>query len=142
MDTFNERSTVLVAVAFRDEDGVAVIPTSASYRLDDVRSGVHIIESTALGSLAASMEIEIPHASNTVLDQRREFEQHRLTVQFDYGSGRRGTNDYVFAVRNLPKIDSPDVSASPSVSPSSSVSPSASRSPSVSASSSVSPSPG
>lgn len=140
-DIFNERSTLLVTVSFVDEDSVAVVPTTAAYRVDDVRSGTHIVESTSIGSLATSNEVEITSAQMTCLDQRREMEEHRMTVQFTYGSGRVGTADYVFAVRNLPKVDSPDVSPSLSVSLSASASASASRSPSASLSPSTSVSP-
>ena len=142
MDTFNERSTILVTVAWFDADDAAVTPTTAAYRVDDVRSGVNIVASTSIGSLSTTNTIEITPAQNTVLDYRREFEQHAVTVTFTFGAGgtRAGTARYVYAVNNLPKVDSPDVSASASVSPSASTSPSASRSPSVSASSSASPS--
>jgi len=136
MDTFNERSTVLVTVAWYDADDAPVTPTTAAYRVDDVRSGVNIVPSTAITGLSTTNEIEITPSQNTVLDYRREFEQHAVTVTFTFGGGgsRQGTARYVFAVNNLPKVDSPDVSASASVSPSSSLSPS------VSASSSASPS--
>lgn len=113
LTTINERTTLVLTLAFFDEDDAAVTPTSAWYRVDDVGSGTSIVAQTALTGLSTTKELEITEAQNASVT--RSLEERVVTVSFAYGSGRRGTDEYRYLVRNLYGVQE---SASPSVSPS------------------------
>lgn len=113
--TLNERTTLVLTLTFRDEDDVLVTPTAVYYRIDDASSGTSIVDNTALGSLSSAMELEITTAQNRSLSQA-SLEERVVTVEFDYGSGRHGSNEYRYLLKNLYYVDA----VSPSVSPSSS----------------------
>lgn len=121
LDSFNERATVTVTVAFTDEDGDPVTPDAATYRIDDKASRTAILGATAIGSLSPSVDIDITGEQNAILRPRKPFEIRTMTVEFDYGSGKHGTGEYNYKLLNLyGVVDVP----SPSVSPSASASPS------------------
>lgn len=138
----NERTTVIITVSFFDEDDAPVIPSLVTYRLDDVKTGNAILARTDIiaPALAAVITIEVTPAQNQIISDANPFEIKRLTVEFWYGSGRHGTDEYLYVVKNLVCVSTPVSSSSPSASrsPSASVSlsqsPSASLSPSASAS--------
>ena len=121
LDEVNERTTSIVTVAFTDEDGVAVIPSSAFYRLDDRQRRTVILDDTVIGSLATSVEIEITPEQNRILRPRSVSEIRTLTVHYEWGSGREANSEYRYKVLNLYGVNP---FGSPSVSPSASASPS------------------
>ena len=118
----NERTTLIVTVAFYDEDDVLVVPSAATYRIDDVASLTSIVPLTNFPSLASQVAITITSAQNAILDSDHEYEVRKLTIQFNYGSPKKhGTDEYLFRIRQLYGIA--DTWASASVSPLASVSP-------------------
>lgn len=121
LDEVNERSTQIVTVTFRDEDDVLVVPTSATYRLDDKQRRTVIRDDTAIGSLANSVDIEILPEENRIIRPRSIYEIRTLTVHYEWGSGRAANSEYRYKVINLYGVNP---FGSPSVSPSASASPS------------------
>ena len=121
LDEVNERSTSVVTVAFTDEDGVAVTPTSASYRIDDKQRRVVILDTTNIGSLSTSVEIEITPAQNYIIRPRSQYEIRTLTVHYEWGSGKAANSEFRYKLLNLYGVNP---FGSPSTSPSSSPSPS------------------
>lgn len=122
LDSFNERSTVVLTVAFTDDDGAAVTPDAASYRVDDRASRTAVLAATAIGSLSTSIDLTITSEQNAIVRPRKAFEIRTVTVEFDYdSSAKHGTAQYEYKLVNLYGVV--DV-ASASVSPSASASPS------------------
>ncbi|HSW37859.1 MAG TPA: hypothetical protein VLL97_00030 [Acidobacteriota bacterium] len=106
MKIINEKSTLVVALSFKDEDGADVVPVSAHYRLDDVASGVSIVARTALTSLAATMDLVVTAAQNAIKNGALATERKRLTVEFTYGiDTKAAVADYVYAVKNLSGVE-------------------------------------
>jgi hypothetical protein len=122
LDSFTERSTVVLTVAFTDDDGAAVTPDAATYRIDDRASRTSILPASSIGSLASSIDLTITSEQNAIVRPRKAFEIRTITVEFDYDSGKHGTAQYEYKLVNLYGVV--DV-ASASVSPSASASPSA-----------------
>lgn len=121
LDEVNERSTQVVTVAFFDDAGSPVTPTSAIYRLDDKRNRVVLVDDTVIGSLSTSVDIEITPAQNRIIRPRAQYEVRTLTTIWQYGSGKQGTAQYRYKVINLYGVNpfgsasmSPSASASPS----------------------------
>lgn len=96
----NEKSNMALTVSFFDDTGAAVIPDSATYRIDDLTSSTSILGSTAL-SVAASVEIQITSAQNAMISNANQFEDRAVTVDFVYATTKRGTDEYRYEVRNL-----------------------------------------
>ena len=122
LDEVNERSTQVVTVTFRDEDDALVTPSAATYRIDDKQRRVVILDTTNIGSLATSVDIEITPAQNYIIRPRSQFEIRTLTVHYEWGSGRAANSEYRYKLLNLYGVNpfgsssvSPSASASPSV---------------------------
>lgn len=97
----NEGSTHVVTASFFDEDGNAVIPASASYRVDDAASGAEVIAATAVTPTTPVIDIVIPAGKNMILNAVRSSEQRVLTMTFTYSGGKTGTGEYTYRITNL-----------------------------------------
>lgn len=121
----NERTSFPIRVSFLDEDSVAVIPTAATYRIDDEANRTNIQPSTSFPSLASSVDLWITSDQNFIIRPRSVYEIRTVTVSYTYESDNGptpATAQYRYKLLNLyGVVDVP----SASVSPSSSVSPSA-----------------
>lgn len=118
----NERTSLTLTVNFLDEDGVAVVPDAATYRIDDRAVKTNILPATAIAPLSSSVELEITSDQNRIIKERSRSEIKTVTVEWDYDTSRHGTAEYRYRVMNLYGVVTV---------PSASVSPSASASPSV-----------
>lgn len=125
LDQFNERSSFPVAVAFFDENDDPVVPTAATYRIDDQASRTNIKPATSISPLSATVDIWITSDENYIVRSRRAFEIRTVTVEFDYESDNgpaHQTSQYQYKLINLYGIvDVPSASVSPSSSASPSV---------------------
>jgi hypothetical protein len=99
--TINEKTTLLVTAAFFDEDGIAATPSAATYRIHDRASGTVIVAVTTLTGLGITKQIEITSAQNAMVAAGAATEEHVLTLEWDYGSGRHGSDEYRWLLRNL-----------------------------------------
>lgn len=104
MDTVNERTTWIVNAAFKDENGVAVTPSSGKYSIVDERSGTEILASTAFTPSSASHDFEVTPTQNRILDAKNTFEERKLTLTFVYNATKEGTAEYSWSVKNLDKV--------------------------------------
>jgi hypothetical protein len=123
--SINERTAFPLAVSFLDEDSVAVVPTSATYRIDDEASKTAIVPVTSFPSLATSVDLWITSDQNFIVKPRSKFEIRTVTVQYVYESDNGptpATAEYKYRVNNLyGVVDVPSASLSPSSSESPSV---------------------
>lgn len=114
-----------LTVSFFDEDGLAVTPSSATYRIDRPAQKRNILPATAFPSLAASVDILITGNENQIYRERNEFEIQEVTVVYNYAGAlgpMQGTNKFRYKILNLYGVvnaasasQSPSASASPSV---------------------------
>ena len=96
----NEKSNMALTVSFFDDTGAAVVPDSATYRIDDLTSSTSILAPTAL-TPATVVTIQITSAQNAILNSANQFEDRVITVEFVYATTKRGTDEYRYEVRNL-----------------------------------------
>ena len=100
MVAVNENTTSFLTVSFFDELGNAVVPTAATYRIDDP-DGTSIVDATAM-TLAEVVEITITSNQNRILHPTNPFETRIVTVEFDYSGGtKHGTHEDSYEIRNL-----------------------------------------
>jgi hypothetical protein len=96
----NEKVTQILIVSFFDHLDRLVVPSAATYRVDD-SCGPSIVPVTPLSPLGTQIEIEITSAQNRILEPRHAFEERIVTVECDYGVGRHDTEEYRYRVKNL-----------------------------------------
>ena len=99
--TINERTTAWLTLAFFDELGNAVAPSSATYSINCLTSGNNVLPSTVLGALATVMTIAITSAQNAMQNPANLQEFRRLTIAVTYGDGAETTAEYDYVVKNL-----------------------------------------
>jgi len=84
---YYEGSTPTIEINFVDELSVAVIPTSATYRIDDIETAAVIRGDTAITALAASIDLVLTAADTTLIDSSHASEDRVLTVSYVYTGG-------------------------------------------------------
>ncbi|KUG22373.1 hypothetical protein ASZ90_007852 [hydrocarbon metagenome] len=105
MELINEKTTLTLRLTFKDEDNVAVVPTAAQYRIDDVDSGSQILDWSSFTPSASTHDLTITDAQNAIIDTNLERERKKVTVQITHGpENKKATGDYIYIVRNLTKI--------------------------------------
>jgi hypothetical protein len=98
----NERSTRWLTIAFKDRDGAAAVPGSASYRIDCLSTGTEIRADTALPA-GASPEITLTPDDTAIVDDANRTERRLMTVHASFGVDDEINEYYLFDVRNLRK---------------------------------------
>lgn len=118
--TISERTAFPLRVSFLDEDDVATVPTSATYRIDDEKNRTNILPETAFPSLASSVDLWITSDQNFIIRPRSKYEIRTVTVSYVYESDNGPTpvtQEYKYKVLNLyGVVDVPSASVSPSAS--------------------------
>jgi hypothetical protein len=106
MDKVNEASTLILTVAFFDDLGAAIVPTTATYRIEDA-AGTRIAPpagdpatSVPITGLAVTVDIEITPAQNAIL-LGKAIETRYVTVVWTYGAARQRCDVYEYQVLNL-----------------------------------------
>jgi hypothetical protein len=100
MADVKERTTAYLTVTFKDKNGVAVAPNSASYRIDCLTSGQAVKAPTALAP-ASSIEITLTPADNAIRVATHVRETKRVTVSAIYGASDEVNDQYDYDVVNL-----------------------------------------
>ena len=105
MEIVNERSTSIVSLTFRDENGSLVTPSGGSCQIHDAASGTEIRAETPFTPVGSTHDITITDTENRILDATRNVEERIVTVSFTYGTSKKGSGEYRYCVKNLAKID-------------------------------------
>lgn len=96
----NEGTTAYLSVSFKDKASSDETPVAISYRIDDVRSGTEIRDSTAV-TAASTAEITLSPADNRILNTTQNYEARRVTVVATYGADDQVTAEYIYRVVSL-----------------------------------------
>ena len=100
-NTVNEKSPLYMNLVFKDESGVALIPTTVEWRLDNSKTGVQIVAWTALVSPAATMSMVISGANNLITDETHTKEGRIFGVRVDDGLATEAHQELKYHVLNL-----------------------------------------
>lgn len=104
MFSVNEKSTAVLTVSFKDENGIAVAPSSGTYTITDVDSGTVITASTPFTPSGTTHDLTITPTENRILTTSNLFEKRKVTVTFTYLVTKQGTAEYIYLVNNLGNI--------------------------------------
>ena len=121
LDEVNERTLTVITAAFTDEDGAAVTPSLATYRIHDKQRRTVILDDTAISPLATSAEIRITGEQNRILRPRAAYEIRTVTVHYEWGADGVANSEFRYKLINLYGVNP---FGSPSTSPSATASPS------------------
>lgn len=95
-----EQSTVYISSTFKNAAGVADQPASARYRIDNVTTGVLILDWTATTPNAGIASITITPAQLAMVAPRvNEMELIRVSVEATYGASDKVRNDHEFWIQ-------------------------------------------
>lgn len=92
MDTINESTTAFQTITFLNENGVPIVPTAATYRLDDEASEHVIKADTTISGLASSVTITLSTTDNAIVNATEKYDVHVLTVEWDYTGSHGATH--------------------------------------------------
>ena len=100
MAEVNEKSTSIITLTFKDDEDNAVVPTSCTYRIDDVNSKTSILGDTIFVPSSSVHDLTITSEQNAIV-RNGKTETHELTVEFTYSGGKKGTDSFLFDIVNL-----------------------------------------
>lgn len=99
--TVNERSPLYMTVAFTDENGDPLVPSSVEWRLDDLELETTIVDWTNLPAPSSTMSVVIGATKNTIVDEDNVREERMFGVRVDNGLDTEAHAEYKYHVINL-----------------------------------------
>jgi hypothetical protein len=108
MDLVNEQSTYILTLSFLDTTGQPVVFQTARYRIDDDKSGTNIKPWTAITpNGTATVDIEVEHSLNYIVNENLTGEIRTVTVNFTYGLTGEGYAVHNYQIQNLAHVIKP-----------------------------------
>lgn len=104
METINEESSCLLTVNFKDENGAAIIPTTAYYSIYCESNSSEILAESEIPDPQSEQIIVITQAQNAIILGANNLEMKLVTLRWTYGTGKQGTKEFRYRVRNLKRI--------------------------------------
>ncbi len=105
MDIVNQNCDYTLGLDFSDDTGVAIVPTSASYRIDDVDSGNQIVAWTPIYPTLNSFDLVITATQNAMIGNSTDREERAVTVKFGYSAdSKQDTDEYRYMITRLPYL--------------------------------------
>jgi len=101
LSSVNEGSTAYVTVSFTDELGTAIVPSSISIKVNDVITSTELMSSTVTTPGTSSYTVTLTPTANRIINDNHEYEEHVLTIDATYETGKHCTGEYRFNVYNL-----------------------------------------
>ena len=96
----DEKSSSFLTVSLFDKDDVLAIPTLLSYNIEEADDATSIRAETVI-TPASTFEIALNAVDNTILDDGKDYEEHRVTINAEYGPNDELHDDFIYKVRNL-----------------------------------------
>jgi hypothetical protein len=102
MNEINEGTSCVISIDFKDEDGIAVVPTAGRYRIDDAESEHTVKHWTAFVPVTSNIMLYIDHNDNRLIAQEHKRETRIVTVEYTYGARSMiGTGEARFTINGL-----------------------------------------
>jgi hypothetical protein len=101
LDVVYEGSTSYLTITFHDKNGEPVAPGAITWKAHDHDTGTVLQAETAVEIPAATIEITIPPAVNTLVKATKTTEVRVITIRASYGLADVITDEHRYVVRNL-----------------------------------------
>ena len=99
-----EETTCYLTVTFKDKNGAAQAPTSATWLVIDLDSGTVVQTEANITPISSAPEISIPPAANAILNDAHAYETRRVIIQASYGTSDGVNGQYDYLVKNLSQV--------------------------------------
>lgn len=100
MDIINEKQSKVLKLSFKSVSGIDVIPSSGTYRIDDVGSSTQIRGNTSFYPSSAYHNILLDIVDNTLVSANNPYEMRILTVTI-VASGITTTAEFKYLIKNM-----------------------------------------
>jgi hypothetical protein len=104
MEAVNEKQTATLSLSFYNENNQAVTPTEAWYSIIDLKSGTVIKARTEFVPSGTTQNLVITSEENRIIDSENDLEKRLVTIEWNYGTGSKGTDEVKYLIRNLKGI--------------------------------------
>jgi len=101
LSSINEGHTGFVTLTFIDENNNAVVPTSFTYKVNDLITGQNLASGNVSPVGNSTYTLELASTVNIIVNNSHAAEEHVLTINARYESNKYVTGDYHFLVNNL-----------------------------------------
>lgn len=101
MNIVKESSACTVRARFFDEVDIPATPTTVRWRLRDVTNGRLLQDWTSVSATSPVVEITVPASLNAISNDRKQYQEHALSVQADAGDTDQYTDEVRYKVQNL-----------------------------------------
>ncbi len=101
IDMVNRENSWLINVSFLDNSGNPVTPTTFNYKIENITANQTIVPATSGAVTGSSLVIEAVPATQQIINASDNSEDLRFTCWFTYGTGREGTGEYDYRIKNL-----------------------------------------
>ncbi|MFA5424499.1 MAG: hypothetical protein WC374_11655 [Phycisphaerae bacterium] len=101
MEIIKPDTTLTISLAFTDENGDAVTPSAARYRIDDVASGDEVLAWTNFTPATSTYDLIIEAAQNAIINSAQPTEKKLVKVEITYGTDNKKTDTYVYMVSDI-----------------------------------------
>lgn len=101
MNIVKESSACTVRARFFDENDLPATPTTVRWRLRDVTNGRVLQEWATISASSPIVEITVPASLNAISNDRKQYQEHALSVQADTGDTEQYTDEVRYKVQNL-----------------------------------------
>lgn len=100
LGSVNEKTTFSIVIDFADEEGQPVTPLGGTYRID-TETGTSVRVSTPFTPTSYTHRIALTVADNTLVDSALKIEKHIITITWQYGVDKQGTEEMSYMIKNL-----------------------------------------
>lgn len=77
----NEGSTILLELTHLDKDKALLVPTTLTYRIDDLTNRREVLDTTTVSTPGSTNTITITGAQNALFGRSQQREQRQVTVK-------------------------------------------------------------
>lgn len=103
MKLINEGSTGYLTVSFKDKAGVAAAPSTLTYSLHCLTTGIVLRNNVSL-TPGTSVEITLSTVDNAIQTASNRRETKRVTIKAGYGASDAVNAQYDYEVANLSQV--------------------------------------
>ena len=101
MNIVREASVCTIRARFFDDNDIPATPSSVRWTLRDVTNGRLLQDWTSITATSDTVEITVPAQLNVINNNRRQYQEHALSVQANVGDTEQYTDEVRYKVKNL-----------------------------------------
>jgi len=94
----NEGGTVLVTATFLDKDDVNIVPTTVTYRIDDLTNDREVLGVTTVSTPALSNTITVTPAQNALNGRTQPREIRQVTIKATDSAGAVAKQQFYYTL--------------------------------------------